>query len=248
MTRTVGENPPPDPILHIHDVSVCYGPVQALREISLDVYAGEVVALLGANGAGKSTTLRAASGLAKLSGGHIHFDGRDVSRLSTQEIVAGGLAHAPEGRHVFAELSVQENLDLGAYVVKDRAAHRNNLEKAFEYFPILWDRRRQKAGSLSGGQQQMLTVARALMSSPRLLMLDEPSLGLAPKLVDQIFDIIRQINREDRVTILLVEQNANEALLHADRAYVLETGRNSLSGAAHELRRDPRIIEAYLGV
>lgn len=241
---SAGEN---CPLLRLTDVSVSYGPVQALRNVSLEVHPGEIVALLGANGAGKSTTLRAISGLVPTTGGQIEFDLHDLSRMPAQKIVAAGIAQAPEGRHVFPEMTVRENLELGGYLLPRGTALRRNLIRAFKYFPILRERQGQKAGTLSGGQQQMLTVARALMSSPRLLMLDEPSLGLAPRLVDQIFAIIRRINQQEGVTVLLVEQNAHEALLHAHRAYVLETGRNTLSGPADKLRTDPRIIQAYLG-
>jgi branched-chain amino acid transport system ATP-binding protein len=185
--------------------------------------------------------------LARLAGGSITFAGHELHRMDPAAIVRLGVAQAPEGRRIFADMTVAENLDLGGYVLRDPAVIRRNLDRAFHYFPILAQRRRQRAGSLSGGQQQMLAVGRALMSSPRLLMLDEPSMGLAPMLVDQIFEIIRQINREENVTVLLVEQNAREALVHADRAYVLETGTILLSGRADELAKDPRVVEAYLG-
>ena len=234
-------------MLRLQDVSVSYGPVQALRGISLHVGECEIVALLGANGAGKSSTLRAISGVAPVASGSIHFRGQDLTRCKPHQIVRMGIAHAPEGRRVFPEMTVQENLHLGGHVLRESAARSAHLERAFHYFPVLSERRRQKAATLSGGQQQMLAVARALMSSPRLLLLDEPSLGLAPMLVDQIFDIIRQINQEEGVAMLLVEQNANEALLHADRAYVMEAGSIALEGRASELIKDPRIIEAYLG-
>jgi len=234
-------------MLTLENVSVSYGPVQALRDVSLRVGDREIVALLGANGAGKSTTLRAISGIVPVSAGEIRFGDRKLTGLKPHKIVRLGISHAPEGRRVFPELTVEENLDLGAYVLRDPSAVGANLERAYRYFPVLRERRRQKAATLSGGEQQMLAVARALMSSPRLLLLDEPSLGLAPMLVDQIFDIVRQINREEGVAMLLVEQNANEALLHADRAYVMETGRITLEGPAPELRKDPRVIEAYLG-
>jgi branched-chain amino acid transport system ATP-binding protein len=237
----------PDPLLEVNDLAVTYGPVLALRGVSLRVNRGQIVALLGANGAGKSTMLRAISGVVRPASGTIHFAGHDLVHLSPERIVSSGIAHAPEGRHVFADLTVAENLDLGAYALGHRGALQDNLDRAYRYFPILAERRNQKAGTLSGGQQQMLAVARALMSSPRLLMLDEPSLGLAPKLVDQIFEIIREINRAEGMTILLVEQNANEALLHADYAYVLETGQAILEGPADQVRKDPRVIEAYLG-
>jgi branched-chain amino acid transport system ATP-binding protein len=234
-------------LLTLDKVSVSYGPVQALRDVSLHVGDREIVALLGANGAGKSTTLRAISGVVPVSAGAIRFGERELTGREPHEIVRLGISHAPEGRRVFPEISVAENLDLGGYVLRDPSAVAANLERAYRYFPLLAQRRRQKAATLSGGEQQMLAVARALMSSPRLLLLDEPSLGLAPMLVDQIFEIVRQINREEGVAMLLVEQNANEALLHADRAYVMETGRLTLEGPAAELRKDPRVVEAYLG-
>jgi branched-chain amino acid transport system ATP-binding protein len=234
-------------VLSIREVEVAYGPVQALKRVSLRVEAGEVVALLGANGAGKSSLLRAVSGLVPVRAGAIEFGGAPLDRVPAADRVAMGLSHCPEGRRVFPDLTVEENLDMGGYTVADPAARRANAEQAFYYFPILRERRRQKAGTLSGGEQQMLAVGRALMSSPKLLMLDEPSLGLAPMVVDQVFDIIRRINHERRTAILLVEQNANEALLHADRGYVLENGRLALAGTAAELRRNPHVISAYLG-
>jgi branched-chain amino acid transport system ATP-binding protein len=235
-------------LLKVDDIVVAYGPVQALKGVSLHVDDGEIVALLGANGAGKSTMLGAIAGIVPFASGGITFLGQSLRRAKPFQIVRRGVALAPEGRRIFADLTVLENLDVAAYTLNDPRAVRRNLERVFHYFPILTERRDQKAATLSGGQQQMLAVGRALMSSPRLLMLDEPSLGLAPMLVDQIFEIIRQINREEGVSILLVEQNAHEALLHADRAYVLETGRLILEGPARDLMKNPRVIEAYLGV
>lgn len=234
-------------MLKVSAAAFSYGPVMALRGVTLHIAAGEVVALLGSNGAGKSTLLRVVSRLVPLSGGRIEFEGRDLAELRPHEVVALGVAHCPEGRRIFPELTVDENLSLGAYGVRDPAAVEAARERAFRHFPVLAQRRRQDGGTLSGGEQQMLAVARALMSSPKLLLLDEPSLGLAPKLVDQLFDIVRRINREENVTVFLVEQNANEALLHADRAYVLEQGRVAMEGPADELRRDERVIRAYLG-
>jgi branched-chain amino acid transport system ATP-binding protein len=234
-------------LLNLDNVSVAYGPVTALKGVSLHIDEGEIVAFLGANGAGKSSTLYAVAGISPLSGGKITFDGKDLSRYKPHQIVELGVAYAPEGRRIFGELTVQENLDMGAYTVRDKAAVRGKLERVFGYFPVLSERRSQRASTLSGGEQQMLAVGRALMSSPRLLMLDEPSLGLAPMVVDQIFDIIRQINKNENVTVFLVEQNANEALGLANRAYVLENGAITLSGPAAQLAKDPRIIEAYLG-
>jgi branched-chain amino acid transport system ATP-binding protein len=234
-------------MLEVLGAEVAYGPVRALRGASLRVAPGEVVALLGANGAGKSSLLRAVSRLVPLSGGSVVYRGRDLCRTAAHRVVELGIAHCPEGRRIFPDLSVAENLDMGGYTVRDAARLRAARERAYRYFPALAGRGRQKGGTLSGGEQQMLAVARALMSSPQLLLLDEPSLGLAPMVMGQIFDIIRQINREEGVTVLLVEQNANEALLHADRAYVLEQGRITMEGPADELRRDPRVIQAYLG-
>ncbi len=234
-------------LLELRDVGVAYGAVKALKGITLQVEEGEIVALLGANGAGKSTTLRAISRVVRCTAGHILFDGRELGRLKAHQVVAAGVAHAPEGRRIFPELTVVENLDMGAYCVRDRQRCRELLERVFHFFPRLAERRKQKGGTLSGGEQQMLAVGRALMSGPRLLMLDEPSLGLAPLIVEKIFAIIRQINEEEGVTIFLVEQNANEALLHANRAYIMETGTMSMSGDARDLLRDPRVKAAYLG-
>jgi branched-chain amino acid transport system ATP-binding protein len=234
-------------MLKLVDVSVSYGPIRALRGVTLHVGPGEIVALLGANGAGKTSLLRAVSRLVPLSSGSIRLQGNDISRLPPHRLAGLGLAHCPEGRRVFPDQTVTENLDLGAFTVQEAAGVRAARDRAFALFPVLADRRRQKAGTLSGGEQQMLAVARALMSSPRLMLLDEPSLGLAPKVMELIFDTIRRVNREDGVTVLLVEQNANEALLHADRAYVIEQGAVTMEGRAGDLRRDPRIIRAYLG-
>ncbi len=235
-------------MLTIDQLSVAYGPVRALTEVSLSVGEGEIVALLGANGAGKTSLLRAVSGLAPVTAGAITFAGQNLRALKPDRIVAAGIAHAPEGRRIFPDLTVCENLQVGAYLVRDAQVMKARMEQMLVYFPVLRDRQRQRAGTLSGGEQQMLAVARALMSAPRLFLLDEPSLGLAPLIVEQIFDLIRRINREQRIAILLVEQNANEALLHADRAYVLETGRVTVAGVAADLRRDPRIRAAYLGL
>jgi len=234
-------------MLRISNLSVSYGPVKALRNVSLMIGQSEVVALLGSNGAGKSTLLRTISGLVPIETGEILLEDRVINRMKPHQIVASGVVHCPEGRRIFPDLTTLENLETGAYLLTDRQAKRVNIEQAFHYFPILAQRRDQKAGTLSGGEQQMLAVARCLMSSPRLIMLDEPSLGLAPMIIDQIFDIIRQINRENHTTVFLVEQNANEALVHADRGYVLENGIITLEGTATELRRNPRVIEAYLG-
>jgi branched-chain amino acid transport system ATP-binding protein len=227
---------------------VTYGAVEALRGVTMSVADGEVVALLGANGAGKSSLLRAVSRLVPTSGGAIRFLGQDLAKLEPHQLAGLGIAHCPEGRRIFPDLTVAENLDLGGYAAGSAEALSRGRERAFRLFPTLAERRRQKGGTLSGGEQQMLAVARALMASPRLLMLDEPSLGLAPMLMEQIFDTVRRINREEGATVLLVEQNANEALLHSDRAYILEQGRIVLAGPSEELRRDERVRKAYLGV
>jgi branched-chain amino acid transport system ATP-binding protein len=234
-------------MLIVSDLVVAYGPVQALKGVSLRVRQGEVVTLLGANGAGKTSLLRAISGLTPAVGGSVVFNGKPIDAVPAHRRVGLGISHCPEGRRVFPDLTVLENLEMGAYSVADAATRRANMDRALRYFPILRERQGQKAGTLSGGEQQMLALGRALMSSPRLLMLDEPSLGLAPMLVDQVFDIVRRINREEGTTILLIEQNANEALLHADRGYVLENGRVTLEGPAADLRRNPHVIAAYLG-
>ena len=234
-------------MLHVKNIDVSYGPVRALKDVTLRVQPGQIVALLGANGAGKTTTLRAVSRVVPVRRGRIEFDGANLLELPPSDVVALGVAHVPEGRRIFGELTVMENLDMGAYSVSSAARRKQALERAFHFFPILADRRGQKGATLSGGEQQMLAVARALMSDPRMLLLDEPSLGLAPMLVDQVFGIIRKINQEEGVSVLLVEQNANEALLHADWAYVLENGSVTLEGPAQHLRQDPRVIAAYLG-
>ena len=233
-------------LLELEGVHVYYGHVHALKGIDLVVEEGEIVALLGANGAGKSTTLRAISGLVRPRRGRITFRGQDLTRLPAHRLPALGIAHAPEGRRIFGPLTVDENLTLGAYQRRDPRAVEETRRWVFDLFPRLKERRRQLAGTMSGGEQQMLAIGRALMSAPKLLLLDEPSLGLAPLLVRQIFETIREINRQ-RVTVLLVEQNARAALRLAHRAYVLETGRVALAGPSGELLRDPRMQEVYLG-
>ncbi len=234
------------PLLSIERLFVNYGGIQALAEVSLQVYEGEVVTLIGANGAGKSTTLRAISRLLTPRAGRITYDGRDLLRCRADEVVRLGIAHAPEGRRMLARQTVMDNLLLGAYSRADRAAIRVDVDRMFHRFPRLGERRYQLAGTLSGGEQQMLAIARALMSRPRLLLLDEPSLGLAPLIVREIFDIIRELH-DNGVTILLVEQNAALALRSADRGYVLEAGRVTFSGDAAELVADERVKKAYLG-
>ena len=233
-------------LLEITDLSVNYGGIQALQSVSMTIEAGEVVTLIGANGAGKSTALRSISRLLPPRTGQLRYEGRDLLRLRPDEVVRLGIAHSPEGRRMLARQSVLDNLLLGAYTRSDRAQIQADLEEQFRRFPRLAERRHQQAGTLSGGEQQMLAIARALMSRPRLLLLDEPSLGLAPLVVREIFAIIRRLH-EGGVTILLVEQNASLALQHADRGYVLEAGRITISGPAPELLRDERVRQAYLG-
>jgi branched-chain amino acid transport system ATP-binding protein len=233
-------------MLEVERLDVYYGAVHALKGVSVDATAGEIVTLIGANGAGKTTLLRAISGLVRPRSGAIRFEGRDLTRIAPHEIVGLGLSHAPEGRRVFANLTVNDNLELGAYRRKDRAAIARDLESVWHLFPRLLERRKQAAGTLSGGEQQMLAIGRALMAAPRLLLLDEPSLGLAPLLVREIFKTVREINRRG-VTILLVEQNAHMALSAAARGYVLETGAVRLSDRADALLRNDDVRRAYLG-
>jgi branched-chain amino acid transport system ATP-binding protein len=234
------------PLLELHDVEARYGPVKALRGVSLSVGEGEVVAVLGANGAGKSTTLRAVSGTVRRSG-EIVFAGERIDRSAPDAVARAGVAHVPEGRGTFAELSVQENLRLGAHVRRDRKAVRQDLARVLERFPRLAERRGQQAGTLSGGEQQMLALARALMQRPRLLLLDEPSLGLAPVVVERFFEIVRDLNERTGLSVLVVEQNANVALAASHRAYVLEIGRVAVAGTSDELRRHESVRRSYLG-
>ena len=233
-------------MLEIKDLSVHFGVIQALKGISLTVGDGEIVTLIGANGAGKTTTLRTVSGLKKPTSGSILLDGKDITRTSPRERVRLGMSQVPEGRRVFPTMTVLENLELGAYLRRDRAEIAKDLKRVYERFPRLADRKRQAAGTLSGGEQQMLAMGRALMSRPKILFLDEPSMGLAPLLVQEIFDIIKDINQSG-TTVLLVEQNASMALQIADRAYVMETGSIVLSGTGEELSRSDDIKKAYLG-
>jgi branched-chain amino acid transport system ATP-binding protein len=233
--------------LHLENLNVSYGAIQALRGVDVTVNQGEIVTLIGANGAGKSTLLRAASGMVRAKSGRVEFLGEDISRLSIASIVSRGLIHCPEGRRIFANMTVKENLELGAYLRSDKQGMADDYERALTYFPRLRERLAQSAGTLSGGEQQMLAIGRSLMSRPKLLMLDEPSLGLAPILVQEIFRIIVTINAESGTSILLVEQNANQALAVANRAYVLETGTITLSGIAAELKSNPDVQKAYLG-
>jgi branched-chain amino acid transport system ATP-binding protein len=233
-------------MLIIEDISVNYGAIEALRGVSMHVEKGEVVTLIGANGAGKTTTLRTITGLLEPRAGRIVFEGEDISGKPTHKLVARGISMSPEGRGVFSNLSVRENLQMGAYLQKNRAEIASGMKRVFEMFPRLKERESQKAGTLSGGEQQMLAMGRALMSRPRLLLLDEPSLGLAPLVVHTIFQAIEEI-KSTGTTILLVEQNAKAALGHSDRAYVLETGEIVMEGPSKDLANDPRIKEAYLG-
>jgi branched-chain amino acid transport system ATP-binding protein len=234
-------------MLVLEGVDVFYGRIQALHGLNLHVDDGEIVTLIGCNGAGKSTTLRTISGLLRPRRGGISFDGKALAALPPHAIVALGLCHVPEGRRIFTNLTVRENLDMGAYLVRDARVAAGRLERVFALFPRLRERMDQPGGTLSGGEQQMLAIARALMSRPRLLLLDEPSLGIAPILVKEIFDEVARINREDGTTILLVEQNANLALRLAHRGYVLETGRIVLEDDAERLLANPQVKEAYLG-
>jgi len=233
-------------LLELDNLSISYGAIQAVRNLNLEVASGEIVTLIGANGAGKSTTLRAISRLLKVRDGHIRFDGRDITTQPPDAVVRSGIAQSPEGRQVLALQTVEDNLELGAYVRHDRAAIKADIARMYRLFPRLGERRHQSAGTLSGGEQQMLAIARALMSRPRLLLLDEPSLGLAPLIVLEIFSIIRNLNAEG-TTILLVEQNAKLAMQHSHRTYVLEAGQITFSGPSQELLSDERVLHAYLG-
>ena len=233
-------------MLKVRNLSVHYGKIRAVRDIDMDIEQGEIVSLIGANGAGKSTTLRALSGLTKPAGGTIEFEGKQIAGWSAKAIVQAGLSHCPEGRQIFPRMTVMENLELGAYIRKDKHNLQSEYDRIFEYFPVLAERRSQLGGTLSGGEQQMLAIGRALMSKPKLLLLDEPSLGLAPLLVERIFEIIQSINREG-MTVLLIEQNAWHALNIAHRGYVLETGCVSVSGAAADLLHNDHVRKAYLG-
>lgn len=235
------------PLLEVRDVHTYYGNIEALKGVSLTVEKGEIVTLIGGNGAGKTTTLRTICGLLKPRSGSVVLDGKDLARTKAHEIVNLGVAMVPEGRGVFSRLTVAENLDLGAYTRSDRGAIRQDLDMVLRLFPRLKERFRQIAGTLSGGEQQMLATGRALMAHPRLLLMDEPSMGLAPILVESIFDTLREVNREG-TTILLVEQNAHMALQIANRGYVLQTGQIALAKSAEELQHDPMVRKVYLGI
>jgi branched-chain amino acid transport system ATP-binding protein len=234
------------PLLELQDVEARYGSITALHGVSLEVGEGEIVAVLGANGAGKTTTLRAVSGTVRKRG-RITFDGRSIAGDSAQSVARRGVAHVPEGRGLFAELTVWENLRMGAYVRGERRTMKQEAERIVGYFPWLEERRDQQAGTLSGGEQQMLALARALVSRPKLLMLDEPSLGLAPQVITELFRIVKELNERDGLTVLVVEQNASLALDAADRAYVLEVGKVALEGSSDELERNEAVRKSYLG-
>lgn len=233
-------------LLSLNKVSVKYGAIQAIHDISFDVQSGQIVTLIGANGAGKTTTLKAISGLVKKSSGNVIYKGEDISLLPAHQIVRKRLCQAPEGRGIFLNLSVEENLDLGAWTAPNQKTLHQDLEMVFELFPRLKERRKQNSGTLSGGEQQMLAMGRALMAHPELLLLDEPSLGLAPQIIEKIFEIVQKINKEGK-TVLLVEQNALQALQIAHQGVVLETGRIVMSGSAQELLNSDKVREAYLG-
>ena len=233
-------------MLHIENLQVYYGAINAIKGISFDVEQGEIIALIGANGAGKTTILHTISGLVPAKSGSITFNGTELTKTPAHKIVSMGMAHVPEGRRIFQELTVYENLMLGAFIRKDKAEIENTLEEVFKRFPRLEERRTQIAGTLSGGEQQMLAMGRALMSHPSIILMDEPSMGLSPLYVSEIFDIIQSVN-ESGTTVLLVEQNAKKALSVANRAYVLETGKIVLSGDAHELMNNDSVKKAYLG-
>lgn len=233
-------------MLDIKNLSVSYGAIDAVKGISLHVDDGEIVSLIGANGAGKTTTLHTITGLVPAKSGSIVFNGQDLLKTKANKIVTLGMAHVPEGRHVFTRMSVQENLEMGAYSLKDTSHVAEDLDKVYTYFPRLKERRRQLAGTLSGGEQQMVAMGRAIMSRPNTILMDEPSMGLSPKLVKEIFRIIERLH-EEGITVLLVEQNAKMALSIADRAYVLETGRITMEGKASDLLHDEKVRKAYLG-
>jgi branched-chain amino acid transport system ATP-binding protein len=232
--------------LEVDDIHTYYGNIEALKGVSLKVEEGEIVTLIGSNGAGKSTTLRSISGLTPIRSGAIRFEGQDISQVAPQKIVAMGISQSPEGRKCFQRMTVRENLDLGAYLRNDKAEINEDMDRIFDLFPRLKEREKQKAGTMSGGEQQMLAIGRALMSKPRLLLLDEPSMGIAPILVDRIYETVVEINKQG-MTILLVEQNANYALGVSQRGYVLETGVVALSDASASLRTNPDVQKAYLG-
>ncbi|MCP4116703.1 MAG: ABC transporter ATP-binding protein [Desulfobacteraceae bacterium] len=235
-------------MLKLRNIQSYYGNIQALKDISMDVKEGEIITLIGANGAGKSTTLMTLCGVVPARQGQIIFEGRDITAMAPEKIVALGISQVPEGRRIFPYLTVTENLDMGTFLRKDTQEIKRDMEHIFELFPILAERRNQPGGTLSGGEQQMLAISRALMGKPKLLLLDEPSLGLAPIVIKRIFDIIKQINKESNTTILLVEQNANLALKVADRGYVMETGKITMTDTGPNLLANEDVKKAYLGI
>lgn len=235
-------------MLKLENIQAGYGNILAIKDVDIEINEGEIITLIGANGAGKSTTLMTISGVVPARSGRILFNGREIQKAEPDEIVRMGICQVPEGRHIFPQLTVKENLDMGAFLRNDTKEIRRDIEYVFSLFPILAERRGQDGGTLSGGEQQMLAMSRALMARPKLLLLDEPSMGLAPLVIRQIFEIIRQINAENNTTIFLVEQNANQALHIADRGYVIENGRIALSGSAESLLKNTEIQKAYLGI
>lgn len=235
-------------MLKIKNISTYYGNIQALKDISIDVSEGEIITLIGANGAGKSTTLMSLCGIVPVKSGSIEFEGQEISKMNPDKIVSLGISQVPEGRRIFPQLSVKENLDMGAFLRNDKEEIKKDIEYVYDLFPRLAERRSQQGGTLSGGEQQMLAISRALMARPRLLLLDEPSLGLAPLIVQQIFDIIKKVNKDNNTTVFLVEQNANMALKIAHRGYVLETGRISITDDADKLLANEDVKKAYLGI
>lgn len=235
-------------MLELRNVNAAYGNIQVLHNIDLEIHSGEIITLIGANGAGKSTTLMAISGIVPVRSGKIMFNGENIQKYSPEKLVAMGISQVPEGRHIFPELTVMENLDMGAFLRNDAQGIKDDLDYVFSLFPILADRKSQDGGTLSGGEQQMLAMSRALMARPKLLLLDEPSMGLAPLIIKQIFEIVRKINKEHNTTIFLVEQNANQALHVADRGYVIENGVITISDSAENLLKNQDIQKAYLGI
>lgn len=235
-----------EPLLSLDKIDVYYGEIKALKQVSLEVHKGEVVTLIGSNGAGKTSTLKAISGLIKPRSGEIRFKGESINLLPAHMVAGLGLAHVPEGRKIFPRLTVQENLEMGAFRINNRIQIKNGIDRVFDFFPRLRERRHQKGGTLSGGEQQMLAIGRALVSDPAILLLDEPSMGLAPLLVDHIFQVIKKLNNQG-ITILLVEQNARKALKIAHRGYVLQTGTVEMSGLGEELLHNSLVVDAYLG-
>jgi branched-chain amino acid transport system ATP-binding protein len=235
-------------MLELRNVNAGYGNIQVLHQVDLIINRGEIITLIGANGAGKSTTLMAISGIVPVRSGKILFEGESVHKLSPDKLVAKGICQVPEGRHIFSQLTVQENLDMGAFLRNDKGGITDDLDYVFSLFPILADRRNQDGGTLSGGEQQMLAMSRALMARPKLLLLDEPSMGLAPLMIKQIFEIVKKINKDHNTTIFLVEQNANQALHIADRGYVIENGKIVISDTAEKLLQNQDIQKAYLGI